>query len=119
VLSATAALAYLALVVAVVGPNAAVILAQPSMIAAVAGTALALNAFGYLLGWSTKPLLTDPADRTAMLFTTSKKGVQHRGLRRVRLGPPTRGRPSRGRLRRRSDAPLTPGRQNRRKAHTV
>jgi hypothetical protein len=117
VLSATAALAYLALVVAVVGPNAAVILAQPSMIAAVAGTALALNAFGYLLGWSTKPLLTDPADRTAMLFTTSKK--ESRGLRRVRLGPPTRGRPSRGRLRRRSDAPLTPGRQNRRKAHTV
>jgi BASS family bile acid:Na+ symporter len=73
VLSATASLAYLLLVVAVVGPNAEAILAQPAMIAAAAGVALALNAFGYLLGWSTTPLLTDPADRTAMLFTTSKK----------------------------------------------
>ena len=73
VLSATASLAYLLLVVAVVRPNAGAILTQPGLVAAAAGVALALNAFGHLLGWSTRPLLTDPADRTAMLFTTSKK----------------------------------------------
>jgi bile acid:Na+ symporter, BASS family len=73
VLSATASLAHLLLVVAVVGPNAGAILTQPGMVAAAAGVALALNAFGYLLGWSTRPLLTELADRTAMLFTTSKK----------------------------------------------
>lgn len=73
VLSATASLACLLLVVAVVGPNTDAILAQPAMIAAAAGVGLALNAFGYLLGWSTTPLLPDPADRIAMLFTTSKK----------------------------------------------
>ncbi|CAN5460669.1 hypothetical protein BH23ACT6_BH23ACT6_23650 [soil metagenome] len=46
VLSATASLAYLLLVVAVVGPNAEAILAQPGMVAAAAGVALTLNAFG-------------------------------------------------------------------------
>ena len=73
VLSATASLAYLLLVLAVVGPNAEAILARPGMVAAAAGVALILNVVGYLLGWSTRSLLADPLDRTAMLFTISKK----------------------------------------------
>ncbi len=73
VLSATASSAYLLLVVAVVGPNAETILGRPGTIAAATGVALALNIFGYLLAWSSKPLLAARADRTAMLFTTSKK----------------------------------------------
>ncbi len=72
-LSATASSAYLLLVLAVVGPSAEEILARPGMIAAAGGVALALNVFGYLLGWATTPLLSRTADRTAMLFTTSKK----------------------------------------------
>lgn len=73
VLSATASLAYLALVIAVVGPNAAAMLAAPLAVAGVAAVALALNLIGYLLAAATAPLLADRADRTAMLFTVSKK----------------------------------------------
>lgn len=71
--SATASLAYLLLVVAVVGPNAATILAAPATVAAVAGVALALNVVGYLVGRTVWPLLADRGERVAMLFTTSKK----------------------------------------------
>ena len=39
----------------------------------VVATALVLNAIGYLLGWAAKPLLADQADRSAMLFTVSRK----------------------------------------------
>lgn len=73
VLSATASVAYLLLVLAVVGPNADQVLRRPATMILVAGAALTLNAIGYMLGWMTAPLLTDPADRTAMLFTVSKK----------------------------------------------
>jgi bile acid:Na+ symporter, BASS family len=59
-LSATASVAYLLLVVAVVGPNGAL-------------AALGLNVIGYMLGWAARPLLADRADRAAMLFTVSKK----------------------------------------------
>lgn len=72
-LSATASLAYVALVLAVVGPNADTITDAPVTVAGVAGVALALNAIGYLLGAAARPLLPDRADRTAMLFTVSKK----------------------------------------------
>lgn len=72
-LSAGASIAYLLLVVAVVGPNADDIVDRPMTVLMVVATALALNAIGYLLGWTAKPLLTDQADRSAMLFTVSKK----------------------------------------------
>lgn len=72
-LSATAALAYLLLVVAVVGPNATAILDRPGTMLLVAAAALALNVIGYLIGWAARPLLADVADRSALLFTVSKK----------------------------------------------
>ena len=72
-LSATASLAYLLLVVAVVGPNADAILDQPATMAVVAAAALGLNTIGYLIGWAARPALPDRADRSAMLFTVSKK----------------------------------------------
>lgn len=72
-LSATASVAYLLLVLAVVGPNAQAIIDRPGLTALAAGVALALNGFGYLIGWAAHPLLADPGDRTALLFTTSKK----------------------------------------------
>lgn len=72
-LSAAASLLYLLLLLAVVGPNAALIVERPATVLAVAGVALALNAVGYLLGWTTRGLLPDPGDQTAMLFTVSKK----------------------------------------------
>ncbi len=73
VLSAGASVAYLLLVVAVVGPNATAILDQPATMLLVAAAALGLNVIGYLLGWAAHPLLADRADRSAMLFTVSKK----------------------------------------------
>lgn len=72
-LSATGAVVYLLLIFALVGPNADAILAQPTRMLVVAGVALALNVVGYLLGAACRPLLPDPADRAAMLFTASKK----------------------------------------------
>jgi bile acid:Na+ symporter, BASS family len=72
-LSASGGLAYVLLVVAVVGPNAERILDAPLTIAGVAAVALALNAVGYLLGAAATPLLPDRGDRVAMLFTVSKK----------------------------------------------
>lgn len=72
-LSATASLAYLLLVVAVVGPNAAAILDQPARMLLVAAGALGLNIVGYLLGGAARPLLADRSDRSAMVFTVSKK----------------------------------------------
>jgi bile acid:Na+ symporter, BASS family len=72
-LSAAASLAYLALVLAVVGPNAEAILAAPLIIAGVAAVALALNGAGYALAAATTPLVPARADRAALLFTVSKK----------------------------------------------
>ncbi len=71
--SATASLAYLVLVVAVVGPNAELIRARPGTVLFIALVALALNATGYLLATLTRPVLPERGDRTAMLFTVSKK----------------------------------------------
>ena len=39
----------------------------------VAGAALVLNAAGYLVAWSVRPLVPGTGDRIAMLFTVSKK----------------------------------------------
>lgn len=73
VLSAGASLSYLALLVAVVGPNAATMREAPGTVVAVAALALALNATGYLLAMATRRFTPDRADHTAMLFTVSKK----------------------------------------------
>lgn len=73
VLSASASAAYLLLVVAVVGPNAATIVAQPTTMLLVAAAALTLNVVGYLLGAASGPWLAARGDRSAMLFTVSKK----------------------------------------------
>lgn len=72
-LSAVGSTAYLLLVVAVVGPNATTIVERPLTISLVAGAALGLNVFGYLLGAAARPLLPERADRAALLFTVSKK----------------------------------------------
>jgi len=73
VLSATGSLTYLVLLLAVVGPNAARIVAAPRVVLVVAGAALLLNAGGYLLAWSVSPWVRARGDRIAMLFTVSKK----------------------------------------------
>jgi bile acid:Na+ symporter, BASS family len=72
-LSATGSLAYLALLLAVIGPNAQRILDAPRTVLLVAAAALALNAGGYLTALATRRLLPHRADRIAMLFTVSKK----------------------------------------------
>lgn len=72
-LSATGSLAYLALLLAVLGPNADRILGAPGTVAAVAGIALLLNVSGYALATLARPLLATRSDRVAMLFTVSKK----------------------------------------------
>jgi bile acid:Na+ symporter, BASS family len=72
-LSASASIVYLLLVAAVVGPNAASILDQPGTVLLAVAIALMLHGIGYLLGWGASPLLPDPRDRVALLFTASKK----------------------------------------------
>jgi bile acid:Na+ symporter, BASS family len=73
VLSATASLAYLLLVVAVVGPNADAILGAPGTMLLVVAGALALNVVGYGIGAAAGRFLDDRGDRSALLFTVSKK----------------------------------------------
>jgi bile acid:Na+ symporter, BASS family len=72
-LSAGASLAYLALLLAVVGPNAQALRDEPGLALLVAGAALALNGVGYLIGGGAARLFDGAADRTALLFTVSKK----------------------------------------------
>ena len=72
-LSATSSLAYLALLLAVVGPNAGAIVDAPGRMALVVVAALVLNGFGYLCALGAAPLLDARGDRVAMLFTVSKK----------------------------------------------
>jgi bile acid:Na+ symporter, BASS family len=72
-LSATGSIAYLALLLAVIGPNAERILDAPATVLLVAAAALALNAGGYLTALATRRLLPRRGDRIAMLFTVSKK----------------------------------------------
>ena len=72
-LSATGALSYLALLLAVVGPNADAILAAPWSMLLVAVAGLALNLVGYAIALGARPLVAERRDRVAMLFTVSKK----------------------------------------------
>jgi bile acid:Na+ symporter, BASS family len=72
-LSAGSSLSYLALLLAVIGPNADAILDAPLRMLTVAAAALALNVTGYLLALAARPLLAHRRDRIAMLFTVSKK----------------------------------------------
>jgi bile acid:Na+ symporter, BASS family len=72
-LSATGSLAYLALLLAVIGPNAELIIDDPAAVVAVGAAALVLNVVGYLIAVGTRPLLRGRAERVAMLFTVSKK----------------------------------------------
>lgn len=71
--SAGASVAYLALLLAVIGPNAADVLAAPATALKVAVLALALNATGYALATLARPLTPTAGDHVAMLFTVSKK----------------------------------------------
>jgi bile acid:Na+ symporter, BASS family len=87
-LSTTASLAYLLLVVAVVGPNADLVRDRPGTVVLVAVLALALNLAGYALGWACRAVLTDRADRTALLFTVSKKEFSIAALVVVATGLP-------------------------------
>jgi bile acid:Na+ symporter, BASS family len=68
-------LAYLALLLAAVGPNAELIVDDPAAVVSVGTAALVLNAVGYLIAAGTRPLFRGRAERVAMLFTVSKKGV--------------------------------------------
>ncbi|MCC5948015.1 MAG: bile acid:sodium symporter [Nitriliruptoraceae bacterium] len=72
-LSAIGALSYLALLLAVIGPNAGAIVTAPATMVLLAAVGLALNLAGYGLALAARPLLPDRRDRTAMLFTVSKK----------------------------------------------
>lgn len=72
-LSAASSLVYLGLLLAVVGPNADAILAAPASVALVTLVALTLNLIGYALAAVAGRGLADSADRTALLFTVSKK----------------------------------------------
>ena len=72
-LSATGALSYLGLLLAVVGPNADAIRAAPTTMLLLTAAGLALNLTGYAIALATRPLVTSHHDRVAMLFTVSKK----------------------------------------------
>jgi hypothetical protein len=75
-------------VVAVVGPNADLVRDQPGTVVLVAAVALALNLAGYALGWACRAVLADRADRTALLFTVSKKEFSIAALVVVASGLP-------------------------------
>lgn len=72
-LSASGSALYLVLLLAVLGPNAESILDSGWDIVLLAGGALALNLVGYLLGAAAGPWVGGRQDRTAFLFTVSKK----------------------------------------------
>lgn len=72
-LSATGSLSYLALLLAVIGPNAERILAAPTTVLLLIGVGLVLNLAGYALAVAARPLLRHRGERIAMLFTVSKK----------------------------------------------
>jgi BASS family bile acid:Na+ symporter len=87
-LSATGSLAYLALLLAVIGPNATLILAEPRTVVGLFALALALNLSGYALASAAAPLLRGRPARTAMLFTVSKKEFSIAALVVVASGLP-------------------------------
>lgn len=72
-LSAVSSISYLALLLAVVGPNAEAVVDAPLQMMVLASAVLVLNVVGYGLGLAARPLLPERGDRVAMLFTVSKK----------------------------------------------
>lgn len=72
-LSATGSIVYLLLLLAVLGSNAQTILDSDWEMVVLVGGALLLNLLGYALGATVRPWVRDQADRTALLFTVSKK----------------------------------------------
>lgn len=71
--SAGGSLVYLALLLAVLGPNAEVILGYEWYALLVAAAALALNLVGYAVGATARWFIDDRQERIAYLFTVSKK----------------------------------------------
>lgn len=72
-LSATGSVAYLLLLLAVLGPNAETILTSGWDIVLLVAGATLLNLVGYAFGATVRPWIRDEADRIAFLFTVSKK----------------------------------------------
>ncbi len=72
-LSAIGSLSYLALLLAVIGPNANAIVSQPVTVAWIAIACLALNLSGYAVAALARPVAGQREDRIALLFTVSKK----------------------------------------------
>lgn len=72
-LSATGSIVYLLLLIGVLGPNAQTILDSGWEIVLLIAGALLLNLVGYAFGAAARPWVHDRADRTALLFTVSKK----------------------------------------------
>lgn len=72
-LSARGSIVYLLLLLAVLGSNAQTILDSGWEMVVLVGGALLLNLLGYALGATVRPWVRDQADRTALLFTVSKK----------------------------------------------
>jgi len=72
-LSATGSVAYLLLLLAVLGPNAETILTSGWDIVLLIAGAMLLNLVGYAIGATVRPWIRDEADRIAFLFTVSKK----------------------------------------------
>ena len=72
-LSAAGSIVYLVLLLAVLGPNAEAILDSGWDIVLLVAGALALNLVGYAFGAAVRPWVRERADRTAFLFTVSKK----------------------------------------------
>jgi bile acid:Na+ symporter, BASS family len=73
VYSAASSVAYLALLLAVVGPNAETLLVYGWGLARIAGAVLALNLAGYAIAAVATLRTADRGVRTAYLFTVSKK----------------------------------------------
>lgn len=71
--SAGGSLVYLALLLAVLGPNAETILGYGWSALLVAGAALVLNLIGYAFGATARWFTEDTGERIAYLFTVSKK----------------------------------------------
>lgn len=71
--SAGGSLVYLALLLAVLGPNAESIRAYGWYALLIAAAALALNLIGYAVGATARWFTDDPKERIAYLFTVSKK----------------------------------------------
>jgi hypothetical protein len=73
VYSAGGSLVYLALLLAVLGPNAATIRGYGWYALVIAAAALTLNLIGYTVGSTARWFTDDPRERIAYLFTVSKK----------------------------------------------